>query len=174
MNRVTEVLEIKYPIIQTLMSGGTSAEMVAAVSNAGGMGTLGLHAGQNTISNDPGEIGERLRKEIQKTRQLTNKPFGVNYILADGPLEDHPISNQILKVCIEENVKVLVVVGIPNQLGIKKLKEIGFTVVFREGTQLLQEQKQQKQQVLTFLLQPGLRQEVWLQAIQLEQQQSYR
>ncbi|MGG0453855.1 nitronate monooxygenase [Priestia megaterium] len=99
---------------------------MAAVSNAGGMRVLGPHAGQNTNSNDPEEIGERLRKEIQKTKQLTNKPFGVNHNL----VEDHPISNQIIKVCVEENVKVLSVVGSPNEQGIKKTKELGFTIIF--------------------------------------------
>lgn len=133
MNRVTQVLGIKKPIIQAPMSWITSAEMVAAVSNAGGIGILGPHAGQNTNSNDPVEIGERLRKEIKKTKQLTNKPFGVNYNLGRGRLEDHPISNQILKVCVEENVKVLAVVGPPNEQGIKKMKKLGFTVIFREG-----------------------------------------
>ncbi|WP_372585657.1 hypothetical protein [Priestia megaterium] len=54
---------------------------MADVSNAGGMRVLEPHAGQNTNSNDPEEIGERLRKEIQKTKQLTNKPFGVNHNL---------------------------------------------------------------------------------------------
>ncbi len=97
------------------------------------MGTLGPHAGQNTISDDPEEIGERLRKEIQKTKQLTNKPFGVNYHLVEDSQEDHPTINQILKVCIEENVKVIVAVGFPNEQGIKKLKELGFTVIFRES-----------------------------------------
>lgn len=132
MNRVTEVLGIKYPIIQAPMSWVTSAELVAAVSNAGGMGVLGPHAGQNINSNDPEEIGERLRKEIQKTKQLTNKPFGVNYLLVEDSQEDHPTTNQILKVCIEENVKVIVAVGFPNEQGIKKLKELGFTVIFRD------------------------------------------
>jgi len=132
MNRVTQILGIKYPIIQAPMSWVTSAELVAAVSNAGGMGTLGPHAGQNTISNDPKEIGELLRKEIQKTKQLTNKPFGVNFNLGSGSLYEHPISEQVLSVCVEENVKVLAVVGAPNEQGIKEIKELGFTVIFRE------------------------------------------
>lgn len=133
MNRVSEILGIEKPIIQAPMSWVTSAELVAAVSNAGGLGILGPHAGQNTASTDPEEIGERLRKEIQKTKRLTNKPFGVNYSLGWGRPEEHPISNQILKVCIEENMKVLAVVGAPNEQVIKMLKELEFTVIFREG-----------------------------------------
>ncbi|PAK42938.1 hypothetical protein CHH47_28340 [Priestia megaterium] len=129
------------------------------------MRVLGPHAGQNTNSNDPEEIGERLRKEIQKTKQLMNKPFGVNHNLVGDRLEDHPISNQILKVCVEENVKVLSVVGTPNEQGIKKTKELGFTVIFEIRTQLLQEQKPQ---ALTLLSQLVLGYEVWLQAIKLE------
>lgn len=133
MNRVTETLGIKYPIIQAPMSWITSAELVAAVSNAGGLGTLGAHAGQNTISDDPEEIGERLRKEIQKIKQLTSNQFGVNYHLLEDSQEDHPTINQTLKVCIEEGVKVIVAVGFPNEQSIKKLKELGFTVIFRES-----------------------------------------
>lgn len=48
--RVCELLDIKYPIIQAAMAWVINAEMVAAVSNAGGLGTLGLSAGQTIIT----------------------------------------------------------------------------------------------------------------------------
>ncbi|MDN4618414.1 nitronate monooxygenase [Paenibacillus sp. PsM32] len=135
MNRVSEILGIQYPIIQAPMAWGTSAELVAAVSNAGGLGILGSHAGQNKIAIDPVDIGERLRNEIIKTKQITDKPFGVNYMLSEGDLENHhPISQEILKICNEENIKILAAVGIPNKQGIKRLKELGFTILFREGS----------------------------------------
>lgn len=74
MNRITEILNIKYPIIQAPMAWITSVELVAAVSNAGGMGTLGPNAGQTTVTTDPVETGERMRAQIRKTCTLTDKP----------------------------------------------------------------------------------------------------
>ena len=76
-NRVTEILNIKYPIVQASMSWVTSAELAAGVSNAGGMGVLGPNAGQTTLTTDPVETAERMRREIRKTKMLTDKPFAV-------------------------------------------------------------------------------------------------
>lgn len=73
-NKVTQILNIKYPIIQAGMAGGiTTPELVAAVSNAGGLGTLG--AGYMTP--------DQLRSSILKVKQLTNKPFGVNLFIPE-------------------------------------------------------------------------------------------
>ncbi|MDQ0856564.1 nitronate monooxygenase family protein [Bacillus sp. V2I10] len=72
-NRITELLDIEYPIISAAMTWVTSAEFVAAVSNAGGMGVLGPNAGQTEKSSSPEDTAERLRKEIQKVKQLTEK-----------------------------------------------------------------------------------------------------
>ncbi|WP_368650139.1 NAD(P)H-dependent flavin oxidoreductase [Bacillus inaquosorum] len=133
MNRVTEILGIDLPIIQAPMTWVTSAELVAAVSNAGGMGVLGPNAGQYTVTRDPIETAERLRSEIRKTRELTDKPFGVNYF---GPYDSSQVelSNAILNVMVEENIKVVFFVGFSNPEEIKKLKDLGLTVVFREST----------------------------------------
>lgn len=55
-------------------------------------------------------------------------------MVAKGNIEDYnSTSKEILKVCVEENVKVIVAVGFPNAEGIKQLKELGFTVIFRQG-----------------------------------------
>ena len=71
--RVTKLLGIKYPIIQGAMGGGLAcAELVAAVSNAGGLGTL---TALNYAS------GKELRAEVKKTKNLTDKPFAVNVTL---------------------------------------------------------------------------------------------
>lgn len=68
-NSLTELLNIQYPIIQAPMAGGvTSSELVAAVSNAGGLGMIG--AGYLTSS--------QLEKQIKEIRTLTDKNFGVN------------------------------------------------------------------------------------------------
>ena len=105
--------------------------MAAAVSNAGGLGTLGLNAGQTTVTADPRETAERLRAQIRKTRQLTDKPFGVNYILpSEG--ERNPFTEACLSVILEENVSVLIVVGVANAVEISRLKSLGLTVIFRE------------------------------------------
>jgi len=77
-NRICEILGIKYPIVSAPMLWVTNAEFVAAVSNAGGLGILGPNAGQTVVTSDPQETAERMRREIRKTRELTDKPFGVN------------------------------------------------------------------------------------------------
>ncbi|MEW9672922.1 nitronate monooxygenase [Ammoniphilus sp. 3BR4] len=60
----------------------TDAKMVAAVSNAGGMGVLGPHGGYNTVpTGGVAEVGERLRHEIRKIKGLTDKPFAVNLFM---------------------------------------------------------------------------------------------
>jgi len=88
--RVTEILGIRYPILQGAMAWVSYAPLVAAVSDAGGLGIIG-----GTIMNP-----EELRKEINKVRELTDKPFGVNIISLSPWIE------QILDVLIEEKVKV--------------------------------------------------------------------
>lgn len=68
MNRLTQQLDIVYPIIQAPMAGVSTPELAAAVSNAGGLGSLGL--GASSVS--------QARALIGKTRQLTARPFNVN------------------------------------------------------------------------------------------------
>jgi nitronate monooxygenase len=68
-----ELLEIDYPILSAGFGLAAGPELVAAVSNAGGFGVLGA-AGMN-----PGEIVSR----IARTRQLTDQPFGINFIIVE-------------------------------------------------------------------------------------------
>ena len=70
--RVTELFGIKYPVIQGGMMWVSRAELVAAVSNAGGLGILAALTFPTS---------EELAAEIKKTRELTDKPFGVNITL---------------------------------------------------------------------------------------------
>lgn len=143
MNRVCEILGIKYPIIQGVMNWLTNAEFCAAVSNAGGLGMLGPNAGQTEVTPDPIETGERMRKEIRKVRTLTDKPFGVGLIGEMG----NDFTEQILKVVIEEKVPVALVntlgveedlfgngmkteLGVPKEL-LKPLKDNGIKVIVR-------------------------------------------
>lgn len=86
--RVTEALGIKYPILQGAMAWVSYAPLVAAVSEAGGLGIIG------------GSImtADILRDEIKKIRDLTDKPFGVNIISLS------PWIDQIIEVLIEEQI----------------------------------------------------------------------
>lgn len=129
-NRVAERLGIKYPIIQGPMAWLTDAKLVAAVSNAGGLGILGPGAGQNEPNSSPTETMERMREEIKKTRELTDKPFGV-VILVDT---DMRFTEPLLEMIIEEKVAVALVNGLSGtdySDTFKKLKEAGIKIVFR-------------------------------------------
>lgn len=107
-NRICEVLEIQYPIIQGPMSWLTNAELVAAVSNAGGLGILGPNAGQTELTTDPIETAERMRREIKKVRELTDKPFGVTLIGSNGEFSS-VFTLKILDVVVEEKVPVVLI-----------------------------------------------------------------
>lgn len=86
----TELLEINAPIVQAPMGGATCPELAAAVSNAGGLGMLAL-------SWHPPEAA---RAEIRRTQALTDRPFGVNLVLA-FPQEER------LAICLQEGVRVV-------------------------------------------------------------------
>jgi len=88
--RVCEIFGIEYPILQGAMAWVSFAPLVAAVSNAGGLGIIG-----GTIFTP-----EQMRAEIRKVRELTDKPFGVNIISL------HPMIKEVLQVLIEEKVLV--------------------------------------------------------------------
>ncbi len=88
--RITELLGIKHPIIQGAMSWVSFPPLVAAVSNAGGLGILGA-AFMNP---------DQLRENIRQIKAMTDKPFGVNF------MPDNPIVDQLLDVILEEKVPV--------------------------------------------------------------------
>jgi enoyl-[acyl-carrier protein] reductase II len=87
-SRVCEILDIDYPIIQGGMAWVATAELAAAVSDAGGLGIIGA-------GSMPPEV---LRKEIRKAKSLTEKPFGVNLVLIQPHVED------LVQVILEEGV----------------------------------------------------------------------
>ena len=96
--RVTELLDIQYPIIQGGLAYLAYAELAAAVSNAGGLGQITAMS----LSTP-----EQLREEIRKVRELTDKPFGVNFAIGEhGRAFSH-----MLDVAIEENVPVVSMTG---------------------------------------------------------------
>ena len=113
----------------------TDAKLVAAVSEAGGLGVLGPHAGQNSLPKDDEEKAERMRQEIKKVKELTSKPFGIN-IFHSGQNPDKQLE-LMLKVVYEEKVPVGIVAHDgpePAEDIIKELKSHGVTVVYRQIT----------------------------------------
>lgn len=132
-NRITNILNIDYPIIQGAMSWITNAELVAAVSNAGGLGILGPHAGNNTNPTSFTEIKNRLRFEIRKVKSLTNKPFGVPAILS----YDLSTIDSIADLLIEEDVKVVLINGLDDydfQPLFMKFKKNNIKIIYRSLT----------------------------------------
>jgi enoyl-[acyl-carrier protein] reductase II len=83
--KLCELLKIEYPIIQVGMGPFTSVELVTAVSNAGGLGILG-------ITNRP---IESLASEINRVKQLTDHPFGVNYLFTNYTEEAFELGLQL-------------------------------------------------------------------------------
>ena len=134
-NRVCQILKIEKPVIQGPLFWLTDAKLVAAVSEAGGLGVLGPHAGQNSLPKDDEEKAERMRQEIKKVKELTSKPFGIN-IFHSGQNPDKQLE-LMLKVVYEEKVPVGIVVHDgpePAEDIITELKSHGVTVVYRQIT----------------------------------------
>lgn len=130
--RVCELLDIQYPIVQASMAWVTSAEMAAAVSNAGGLGTLGPNAGATTITRDPHETAERMRAQIRKTKELTINPFAIN-VVVPGPGEE-AFSEETVKVVLEEGVPVAIVSQGSGRVYTDRLKQAGMKVLHVVGT----------------------------------------
>lgn len=135
MNRICQILGIEKPVIQGPLSWLTDARLVAAVSNAGGLGVLGPNAGltADTAVTTPEETAEKMREEIRKTKRLTEKPFGVNLI----PSRENDIwTPPILQVIKEEGVHAVVYTGygegsiIPELFN--ALKESGINIIYRD------------------------------------------
>lgn len=134
-NRICEILGIEKPVIQGPLSWLTDAPLVAAVSNAGGLGVLGPNAGltAETAVSTPEATAEKMREEIRKTKKLTDKPFGVNLI----PSAENDIwTPAILPVIKEEAVKAVVYTGYGDGTIIPalfdELKAAGITIIYRD------------------------------------------
>lgn len=123
---ICKLLGIEYPIIQASMAWVSNAQLVAAVSEAGGMGTLGPNAGAETITKDAKITGERLRSQIMKVRELTDKPFAVNFPIGIG--KDRVYSDRCVEVGIEEKIPVAIVSEGSAALYTEKLHDAGIIV----------------------------------------------
>ena len=110
---ICEILGIKYPILQGGMAWVATAELAAAVSNAGGLGIIGA-------GNAPGSY---VRDEISKVKKLTDKPFGVNVMLLS------PFVDEVIDIVYEEKVPVITTgAGNPGKY-IARFKNIGTKVI---------------------------------------------
>ena len=90
-NKLTQLLGIKYPIIQGGMAGVSESKLVSAVSNAGGLGVIGSGFFPSSW----------LEEEIKKTKDSTDKPFGVNLFMRN------PGVAELIKIIIEYQVPVV-------------------------------------------------------------------
>ncbi|MDD0824769.1 nitronate monooxygenase [Mannheimia sp. AT1] len=126
-NRITEILNIKHPIVQAPMSWLTDARLVAAVAEAGGLGFLAPHAGQTTNPNLNEEVIERMRNEIRKVKALTDKPFGVPFILS----YDFSLIPHMVNLFIEEKVPVVLDNGSLDAEIYAEFKQAGIKIICR-------------------------------------------
>lgn len=118
--RITEMLGIRYPIIQGGMMWVGRAEMASAVSNAGGLGIL-------TALTQP--TPEDLAKEIARCRTMTDKPFGVNLTIL--PSANPPPYEAYLDVVINSGVKILETAGNNPKEFIIKAKAAGVKIIHK-------------------------------------------
>lgn len=113
MNRICEILNVKYPIIQGGMAWVADSNLAAAVSNAGGFGIIGTGSATADI----------VKKEIDNCRRLTDKPFGVNVMLMS------PNADEVIDLIIEEKpAGITTGAGNPAKY-MDRLKEAGIKVI---------------------------------------------
>ncbi|MFT8401820.1 MAG: nitronate monooxygenase [Lentilactobacillus diolivorans] len=142
--QVTDLLKIQYPIIQAPMAWLTDAKLVAAVGEAGGLGILGPNAGQDELTSDPIETAERMRQEIIKVRQLTDRPFGV-MVATPWPGEriaDNVFTREMLKMLFEAQVHYFAVVGSVNAELFDLIKAHLGLIIYRALTPTVVDAKQ--------------------------------
>ena len=113
MNRICQLLGIKYPIIQGGMAWVATAELAAAVSNAGGLGLI-------AAGSAPKEV---IKEQVKKCRELTDKPFGINVMLMS------PFAEDIMDLVVEEKIPVITTgAGNPGKY-MEKLKSVNTKVI---------------------------------------------
>ncbi|MEO8239005.1 MAG: nitronate monooxygenase [Flavobacterium sp.] len=113
MNKITQLFNIKYPIIQGGMIWNSGYKLASAVSNAGGLGLIGAGS----------MYPEVLREHIQKCKIATNKPFGVNIPML------YPNIEEIMNIVVNEGVKIVFTSAGNPKTWTSFLKEKGITVV---------------------------------------------
>ena len=123
-NRICELLSIRYPIVQAPMNWVSGARLVAAVSNAGGLGI---------ITSAHLETPMALREEIRKTKSLTDKPFGVN--ISMFPSVKPTPNREFIEVITEEGVKAVETSGHQSPAEfVPRLKEGNVIIIHKAAT----------------------------------------
>jgi nitronate monooxygenase len=118
--RITELFGIRYPIIQGGMMWVGRAELVSAVSNAGGLGILTALTQQTP---------EDLVKEIARCREMTDKPFGVNITVL--PSINPPPYKEYVQAVIDSGVKIVETAGRSPEPFLPAFKEAGIKVIHK-------------------------------------------
>ena len=113
MNKITQLFNIKYPIIQGGMIWNSGYKLASAVSNAGGLGLIGAGS----------MYPEVLREHIKKCKKATSKPFGVNVPML------YPNIEEIMKIIVDEGVQIVFTSAGNPKTWTPFLKENGITVV---------------------------------------------
>ena len=112
-NRITQLFNIKHPIIQAGMIWNSGWRLASAASNAGALGLIGAGS----------MYPEVLREHIQKCKKATDKPFGVNVPML------YPNIEEIMNIIVDENVKIVFTSAGNPKTWTNWLKEKGITVV---------------------------------------------
>lgn len=112
-NRITQLFNIKYPLIQAGMIWASGWKLASAVSNAGGLGIIGAGS----------MYPEVLREHIQKCRKATSKPFAVNVPML------YPEIDKIIEIIISEGVEIVFTSAGNPKTWTKHLQEHGIKVV---------------------------------------------
>ncbi len=112
-NKITQLFNIQHPIIQGGMIWVSGYKLASAVSNSGGLGLIGAGSMYPDV----------LREHIQKCKKATNKPFGVNVPML------YPQIDEIMKIIVEEGVKIVFTSAGNPKTWTAFLKEKGITVV---------------------------------------------
>lgn len=122
--RITELFGIKYPIICGGMLWLSTPALCAAISNAGGLGNI-------TAANY--DTGEELRAALQATRQLTDKPIGVNITLLPSFRITPETYDDYFRVCCEEKVTAIEVSGKPATQYMDMVHAAGVKIMHKVG-----------------------------------------
>jgi len=117
---ITEFFGVERPIVQGGLMWVATAELVSAVSNAGGMGFM-------TALTFPD--AERLRSEIRRCREMTDRPFGVN--LTFLPTVRPPDYPALIRVCLEERIRFIETAGRNPQPYMPQIKSAGIKVIHK-------------------------------------------
>ncbi len=122
--RATELFEIKYPIFCGGMFWLCEPNLCAAISEAGGLGNItAMHYSD----------GEELRKAIQKTREMTNKPFSVNITMLPSRITREQY-DEYFRVCCEEKVAAIEATGEPAVRYIDEVHKAGIKIIHKVGS----------------------------------------